>query len=58
MENKDQVLSTLKNSSEPLKAGDIAEVTGIDKKEVSKHIKQLVTEGIVHSPKFCFYEAK
>ncbi len=41
-----------------MKAGEIAEVTGIDKKEVSKHIKQLVTEGIVHSPKFCFYEAK
>ena len=57
MEVKDKVLSALKNSSEPMKAGDIAEVTGVDKKEVSKHIKKLVTEGIVHSPKFCFYEA-
>ena len=58
MENKDQVLSTLKNSADPMKAGEIAEETGIDKKEVSKLIKQLVNEGMVHSPKFCYYDVK
>jgi DNA-binding transcriptional regulator GbsR (MarR family) len=58
METKDQVLAALKNSPEPLKAGDIAEQTGIDKKEVSKQIKVLVNEGIVHSPKFCYYAPK
>ena len=58
MEIKDQVLESLKNSPEPLKAGDIAEKTGIDKKEVSKMIKKLVDEGKAHSPKFCYYAAK
>lgn len=58
MESKEQVLSALKASSEPLKAGDIAESTGIDKKEVSKQIKKLVEEGTVHSPKFCYYAPK
>jgi len=58
MEVKDQVFSALKESPAPMKAGEIAEQTGIDKKEVSKMIKQLVTEGTVHSPKFCYYEAK
>ena len=30
---------------------------GIDKKEVSKLIKQLINEAKVHSPKFCYYDA-
>jgi len=58
MEIKDKVFSALKESSAPLKAGEIAEQTGIDKKEVSKMIKQLVDEGTVHSPKFCYYQAR
>ena len=58
MENKDRVFSTLKNASEPLKAGEIADQTGIDKKEVSKLIKKLVDEGTVHSPKYCYYATK
>lgn len=41
-----------------MKAGEVAEQTGIDKKEVDKVIKKLVTEGKVISPKRCFYQAK
>lgn len=41
-----------------MKAGEVAEKTGIDKKEVDKVIKKLVAEGKVVSPKRCFYEAK
>ncbi len=58
MENQEVVLAVLKKSSNPLKAGEIAEITGIDKKEVSKVIKQLVNEGKVYSPKFCYYDVK
>ncbi len=58
MEYQEQVLSALINSSDPLKAGEIAEKTWIDKKEVSKVIKQLMNDGKVHSPKFCYYDAK
>lgn len=41
-----------------MKAGEIAEMTGIDKKEVDKIIKKLVAEGRVDSPKRCFYGLK
>ena len=58
MEIKDQVYETLKNSSEPLKGGQIAEKTGIDKKDIDKAIKQLKTDGLVESPKRCYYSAK
>jgi len=49
------VLKTLKDSPEPLKAGDIAEMAGIDKKEVDKAIKALKKEGKIVTPKRCFY---
>ena len=55
MDVKAEVLKTLKGSKAAMKAGDIAEVTGIDKKEVSKALKTLTGENLVHSPKVCFY---
>ena len=58
MDNQEAVLAVLKKSSDPLKAGEIAEITGIDKKEVSKVIKQLVNEGKAYSPKYCYYDLK
>jgi len=56
--SKEKVLNTLKSNGEPMKAGEIAEVSGVDKKEVDKALKTLMTEELVHSPKRCFYEAK
>lgn len=41
METKDKVLELLKNNAEPMKAGEIAENLGIDKKEIDKAIKTL-----------------
>ncbi len=58
MEPKDAILQTLINSDAPLKGGEIAEKSGVDKKLVDKFIKVLVTEGKIHSPKRCFYAAK
>jgi transcription initiation factor IIE alpha subunit len=58
MENKDKIFDTLKNSPKALKSGELAEQTGIDKKEVDKIIKVLKTEEKIFSPKNCFYEAK
>jgi len=49
------VLNTLKNAGEPLKAGEIAEKAGIDKKEVDKALKELKNENIITSPKRCYY---
>ncbi|NLG81836.1 MAG: Rrf2 family transcriptional regulator [Bacilli bacterium] len=58
MDNKELVLKVLKESSEPLRPGDIAEKTGLDQKVVSKVIQQLKNEDLIHSPKRCFYAAK
>ena len=58
MEPKEKVLNTLKKSDTPLKGGEIAEKSGLDKKEVDKAIKVLKTEGLIESPKRCFYSAK
>ena len=52
------VLDTLRKSGTPLKSGELAEKTGIDKKEVDKAIKRLMTDNLIESPKRCFYSAK
>ncbi len=58
MEAKDKVLETIKQAGKPMKSGEVAEASGVDKKEVDKSIKQLVAEGVLHSPKRCFYDVK
>ena len=55
MDFNEVVINTLIAASEPLKAGDIAEKAGIDKKEVDKAIKNLMQAGKLESPKRCFY---
>lgn len=55
MSSKEQVLELLKSKNEPMKAGEIAEALGVDKKEVDKAIKALKEEGNIISPKRCFY---
>lgn len=49
------ILNALKEAGKPLRPGDVAEKTGLDKDEVSKIINQLKKEGKVHSPKRCFW---
>lgn len=55
---KDQVFATFKTSTKPLKAAEVAEIMGIDKKEVDKAIKILKQEKVLISPKVCYYTAK
>ncbi len=57
MDTNEKVLETLKSSSEPLKAGEIAEMSGLDKKDVDKAIKTLKSEDKIVSPKRCYYSA-
>ena len=58
MEAKDKVFDTIKKAGKPMKSGEVAEASGVDKKEVDKSIKKLVAEGVLHSPKRCFYDVK
>ncbi len=54
-EKKKVILEAMKKAGKPLRPGDIAKLTGIDKEEVSKLIKELKKEGKITSPKRCFY---
>jgi len=56
METKDKVLTTMMEAGEPLNAGKIAELSGIDRKEVDKAMKQLKDEGAIVSPVRCKWE--
>ena len=56
METKDKVLETMKQAGEPLNAGKIAELCGLDRKEVDKAMKQLKEKGAIVSPVRCKWE--
>lgn len=58
MENTQKVIDAMKQAGEPLKAGQIAELTGLDKKEVDKAMKTLKSEEAIVSPKRCFWKPK
>ena len=56
MEAKEKVLKALNDAAKPMKAGEIAEAAGLDKKEVDKAMKALKAEEAIVSPKRCFWE--
>ncbi len=47
----------MKDAAKPLRSGEIAELTGMDKKEVDKAMKELQKEALIFSPKRCFWQA-
>ncbi len=55
MEAKDAIIKAMEKSGKPMKGGEIAEASGVDKKEVDKLIKKLVAEGKIDSPQRCYY---
>ena len=46
----------MKKAGTPLNAGKIAEISGIDRKDVDKAMKQLKEDGAIVSPKRCFWQ--
>ncbi len=56
--SKEKVLKTLKSAGKALKAGEIADLSGLDKKQVDKAMKELKAEDKIVSPKRCFWEPK
>ena len=56
METKEKVLATMKEAGAPLNAGKIAELSGLDRKEVDKAMKELKDEGAIISPVRCKWE--
>ena len=53
MDNRSKVLETMKAAGEPLNAGKIAELSGLDRKEVDKAMKELKAEGAIVAPVRC-----
>lgn len=58
MDAKEIVFEAMKKAGKELRAGDIAELSGMDKTAVEKAIKALNTESKVFSPKRCFWQVK
>ncbi len=58
MDSKNIVLDTLRKAGEALSAGQIADRSGLDRKEVDKAMKTLKEEGEIVSPKRCYWEPK
>ena len=56
--SKDKVLTAMKSAGKPLKAGEIVDLTGLDRKEVDKAMKLLKDDGAIVSPKVCFWQPK
>ena len=53
MDNKTKVLETMKAAGEPLNASKIAKLSGLDRKEVDKAMKELKADGAIVSPVRC-----
>lgn len=49
------VLEAMKKGDGPMRPGDVAKALQMDKGEVAKIIDQLKKDGLVISPKRCFY---
>ena len=58
MEAKELVLDAMKKVGVPLNAGKIVELTGLERKEVDKAMKQLKADEVIVSPKMCFWQPK
>ena len=53
MDDKNTVLEAMRKAGEPVKAGKIAELTGLDRKAVDKAMAELKKEGAIVSPVRC-----
>jgi len=56
MDVKEKVLEVMRAEGKPLNAGKIAEIGGLDRKEVDKAMAQFKKEEKIVSPKRCYWE--
>ncbi len=55
MDDKAKVIEAIRGAGEPVNAGKVAELTGLDKKVVDKIFAQLKKDGTIVSPVRCKY---
>jgi biotin operon repressor len=58
MEAVEQVLEAMKAAGEPVAAGRVAEMTGLDRKDVDKAFDALKKSGAIESPVRCKWQPK
>ena len=56
METKEQVLNAMREAGKPVSAGEVAKITGIDRKEVDKAFAALMKEEAIVSPVRCKWQ--
>ena len=56
MNEKEVVIDTMRKINEPVNAGKVAELTGLDRKVVDKVFVQLKKENLIVSPIRCKWE--
>ncbi len=56
MDTNQQVLAALKKAGKPQKSAEVVQLSGLDKKMVDKALKDLKKQGLISSPKNCYYE--
>ncbi len=56
MSEKEIILEAMKKAGEPVNAGKIAEMTGLDRKAVDKAMADLKKDGSIVSPVRCKWE--
>ena len=55
MDIEGKIIEALENAENPLKVSEIVEITGLDKKDIDKAIKEMKKEEKIISPKRCCY---
>ena len=58
MDNKEKVIKAFKDSEEPLNATKVSQISGVEKKEVDKMMKELKKDETIVSPKRCYWTLK
>ena len=56
MDDKQKVIEAFRSSKEPLNATKVSEISGVEKKEVDKIMKELKKDETIVSPKRCYWE--
>jgi len=56
MSDRDIILEAMKKAGEPLNAGKVAELTGLDRKAVDRAFAEMKKDGTIVSPVRCKWE--
>ncbi len=56
MEATQKIIKAFEDAAKPMRPGEAAEMAGLEKKDAEKAIKKLKDQGVLYSPKRCFYD--